>query len=213
MNDSTGDTIKVDTARLPLLLRELRLPTIAAMWQTFTERADREGWPAARLLATLAELELAERVQRRVQFHGHAPAYQCGLSSLSDGARRCNHRFRHRICRRTKIAGVTIGMSRKGWRVSKSRSPETMRSARPLRASSRNLSSVGSRHSATRSVMATGSAPREHGARAPDTRAPYVSRCRAAAAPREADVRSPHFSETRHAGRSSGQRLPARMHL
>jgi DNA replication protein DnaC len=69
MNDSTGDTLKIDTARLPLLLRELRLPTIAAMWQTFTERADREGWPAARLLATLAELELAERVQRRVQRH------------------------------------------------------------------------------------------------------------------------------------------------
>jgi DNA replication protein DnaC len=69
VSDSTGDTIKVDTARLPLLLRELRLPTIAAMWQTFTERADREGWPAARLLATLAELELAERVQRRVQRH------------------------------------------------------------------------------------------------------------------------------------------------
>jgi hypothetical protein len=43
MNDSTSDTIKVDTARLPLLLRELRLPTIAAMWQGFTERADREG--------------------------------------------------------------------------------------------------------------------------------------------------------------------------
>ena len=52
MNDSASDTIKVDTARLPLLLRELRLPTIAAMWQSFTERADREGWPAARLLAT-----------------------------------------------------------------------------------------------------------------------------------------------------------------
>jgi DNA replication protein DnaC len=69
MNDSTSDTIKVDTARLPLLLRELRLPTIAAMWQSFTERADREGWPAARLLATLAELELAERDQRRIQRH------------------------------------------------------------------------------------------------------------------------------------------------
>jgi hypothetical protein len=41
MNDSTSDTIKVDTARLPLLLRELRLPTIAAMWQTFTERPRR----------------------------------------------------------------------------------------------------------------------------------------------------------------------------
>jgi DNA replication protein DnaC len=69
MNDSTSDTIKVDLARLPLLLRELRLPTIAAMWQSFTERADREGWPAARLLATLTELELAERDQRRIQRH------------------------------------------------------------------------------------------------------------------------------------------------
>ena len=69
MNDSTSDTIKVDTARLPLLLRELRLPTIAALWQSFTERADREGWPAARLLATLTELELAERDQRRIQRH------------------------------------------------------------------------------------------------------------------------------------------------
>ena len=34
-----------------------------------TERADREGWPAARLLATLTELELAERDQRRIQRH------------------------------------------------------------------------------------------------------------------------------------------------
>ena len=69
MNDSIRDTIKVDTARLPLLLNELRLPTIAALWPDFTERADREGWPAARLLATLAELELAERSQRRIQRH------------------------------------------------------------------------------------------------------------------------------------------------
>ena len=38
MNDSASDTIKVDIARLPLLLRELRLPTIASMWQGFTER-------------------------------------------------------------------------------------------------------------------------------------------------------------------------------
>jgi hypothetical protein len=45
MNDSIRDTIKVDTARLPLLLNELRLPTIAALWPDFTERADREGGP------------------------------------------------------------------------------------------------------------------------------------------------------------------------
>ena len=69
MNDTTSDSITVDTARLPLLLNELRLPTIAAMWRSFSERADREAWPAARLLATLAELELAERAQRRIQRH------------------------------------------------------------------------------------------------------------------------------------------------
>ena len=39
------------------------------MWQGFTERADREGWPAAQLLATLTELELAARDQRRIQRH------------------------------------------------------------------------------------------------------------------------------------------------
>ncbi|WP_216850515.1 hypothetical protein [Acidisoma sp. L85] len=66
MNDRISDTITVDTARLPLLLNELRLPTIGAMWSSFTERADREGWPAARLLATLTELELAERAQRGI---------------------------------------------------------------------------------------------------------------------------------------------------
>jgi IstB-like ATP binding protein len=93
MNDSASDTIKVDTARLPLLLRELRLPTIAAMWQSFTERADREGWPAARLLATLTELELAERDQRRIQRH----LLEARLAAAGDpvGSRpdlRCRHR-------------------------------------------------------------------------------------------------------------------------
>jgi len=61
--------VTVDAARLPLLLGELRLPTIAGLWPQFAERADREGWPAAKLLATLAELELAERSQRRIQRH------------------------------------------------------------------------------------------------------------------------------------------------
>jgi hypothetical protein len=64
-----SDSITVDTARPPLLLGELRLPTVAKLLQAFTERADREGWPSARLLATLVELELAERAQRRIQRH------------------------------------------------------------------------------------------------------------------------------------------------
>jgi DNA replication protein DnaC len=63
------DAVTVDVARLPLMLTELRWPTIARFWPQFTERADREGWPASKLLATLAELELAERAQRRIQRH------------------------------------------------------------------------------------------------------------------------------------------------
>jgi DNA replication protein DnaC len=61
--------IEVDTARLPLLLGELRLPAIGRLWPEITERSDREGWPAARLLATLAELETAERARRRIERH------------------------------------------------------------------------------------------------------------------------------------------------
>ena len=59
-----SDSITVDAARLPLLLGELRLPTVAKLWQTFTERADREGWPSARLLATLAERSSDRATQR-----------------------------------------------------------------------------------------------------------------------------------------------------
>lgn len=62
-------TIAVDTAKLPTLLTALRLPTVARLWPDFCARADKEGWPAARLLAALAELELAEREQRRIQRH------------------------------------------------------------------------------------------------------------------------------------------------
>ena len=42
---------------------------IKHLWSTFTERADKEGWPAARRLAALAEHEIAERGQRRIERH------------------------------------------------------------------------------------------------------------------------------------------------
>ena len=61
--------VEVDVARLPLLLQELRLPAIARLWPEFTGRADKEGWPAARLLGALAELEIAERGRRRIERH------------------------------------------------------------------------------------------------------------------------------------------------
>lgn len=59
----------IDHARLMLLLTELRLPTMKALYPDFTAQADKEGWPAARLLATLTEHEVAERARRRIERH------------------------------------------------------------------------------------------------------------------------------------------------
>ena len=56
-------------ARLSLLLNELRLPAIKLVWPHFAEQADKEGWPAARFLAAIAEHELAERDRRRIERH------------------------------------------------------------------------------------------------------------------------------------------------
>ncbi len=59
----------IDEARLGIMLNELRLPTIKMLWPRFAEEADREGWPAARFLSAIAEHELAERANRRIERH------------------------------------------------------------------------------------------------------------------------------------------------
>jgi len=64
-----SDTPTVDTARLPVLLTQLRLPTVALLWPALTETADRESWPAAKILAALMEHEVAERARRRTARH------------------------------------------------------------------------------------------------------------------------------------------------
>lgn len=59
----------VDAARVELMLGELRLPGIKMVWAELAARADKEGWPAARFLAALAEYEIAERSRRRIARH------------------------------------------------------------------------------------------------------------------------------------------------
>lgn len=59
----------IDETRLSIMLNELRLPTIKTLWSQFAQTADREGWPAARFLAAIAEHELAERANRRIGRH------------------------------------------------------------------------------------------------------------------------------------------------
>src|SRR5436305_10046560 len=58
-----------DAARIELLLAELRLPALKLIWADLAAQADKEGWPAARFLAALAEHEIAERSRRRIERH------------------------------------------------------------------------------------------------------------------------------------------------
>ena len=60
---------EIDAARLPIMLTNLRLPTIGKLWPAFAAQADKEGWGSARFLAALLEHELAARDQRRIARH------------------------------------------------------------------------------------------------------------------------------------------------
>jgi DNA replication protein DnaC len=59
----------IDAARIALLLAELRLPAVKQVWASLAAQADKEGWPAARFLAVLAEHEMVERSRRRIERH------------------------------------------------------------------------------------------------------------------------------------------------
>jgi DNA replication protein DnaC len=59
----------IDAQRVSLILGDLRLPAIKLIWADFAARADKEGWPGARLIAALAEHEVAERDRRRIERH------------------------------------------------------------------------------------------------------------------------------------------------
>lgn len=60
-----------DAATLPILLRQLRLPTMVTCCDEVIERAAQHGWSLQQALATLCEYELSEREQRRLQRHLH----------------------------------------------------------------------------------------------------------------------------------------------
>ena len=71
ISDSTSakPSDPVDIGRVTLMLGDLKLPAIKAVWQEIAARSDKEGWPAARFLAALAEHEIAERARRRFERH------------------------------------------------------------------------------------------------------------------------------------------------
>jgi DNA replication protein DnaC len=57
------------SARLGLMLTELRMPTIKRLAPDLCQQSDKEGWPGQRLLEALFEHELAERETRRIDRH------------------------------------------------------------------------------------------------------------------------------------------------
>lgn len=55
------------SARLDIILTELRLPTIKRLAPALCEQSDHEGWPGTRLLEALFEHEMNEREVRRIE--------------------------------------------------------------------------------------------------------------------------------------------------
>jgi DNA replication protein DnaC len=55
----------VQSATLPLMLKQLNLTSFARHWQTLLETADHNGWDGARYLSARCEQELADRHSRR----------------------------------------------------------------------------------------------------------------------------------------------------
>ena len=60
-------TNPVDKGRISMILNDLRLSGIKAVWLELAARADKEGWPAARFLNALIEHEANERARRRFE--------------------------------------------------------------------------------------------------------------------------------------------------
>ena len=52
---------------IPLLLRELRLPTMLRMWEDFADKALVEGWSPIDYLLTLCEHEVTDRQDRKLK--------------------------------------------------------------------------------------------------------------------------------------------------
>lgn len=59
--------MKREKAILPMLLTQLRLPTIHKRWEETAREAEEKGWSCPHYLSNLCEQEVAERSQRRLE--------------------------------------------------------------------------------------------------------------------------------------------------
>jgi len=60
-------TATTSAEALPLLLRELRLPSIAASFMNIASQSEAQGWNFVEFLKTLCEIEVADRRRRRLE--------------------------------------------------------------------------------------------------------------------------------------------------
>jgi DNA replication protein DnaC len=68
------------TATLPLLLKQLKLSSMARHWEELLPQARDKGWNGAEYLAVLCEQELAERCSRRIARHAKESQLPAGKS-------------------------------------------------------------------------------------------------------------------------------------
>ena len=73
----------VQIATLPLMLKQLRLSSIARHWQAWLGKAERNGWDSAQYLTALCEQELADSYSRRIARYGKESHLPVGKSLAS----------------------------------------------------------------------------------------------------------------------------------
>ena len=56
-------------ATLPILLKQLKLSTMADLWESYLDHAGKRGWDPAQYLAALCEEEVNQRYSRRIARH------------------------------------------------------------------------------------------------------------------------------------------------
>ena len=73
---------EIAKSKIPLMLKELFLPTFGKLWEEYSEQADDQGWGSARFLSILCEQELDGRDSRRLQRHLKESGLSKGKSSI-----------------------------------------------------------------------------------------------------------------------------------
>jgi DNA replication protein DnaC len=70
-------------ATLPVLLKQLKLSTMAVLWENYLDQAEDKGWSPAQYLAALCEEEVNQRYSRRIARYFKESKLQVGKTLAS----------------------------------------------------------------------------------------------------------------------------------